>query len=140
MTPEAIANAIRSAFKTNIADANSLLTLYDNQDEGTFDKPDNAMWCRLSIRDGDNNQVATGGSGGNTFRRSGVMIAQLFSPLGLGDKDQREMAGKIEAVFRCTTISSVKFRTPDMNTVGRTQGGDEWQVNVTCPFYANDTG
>jgi len=138
MTSEAVANAIRSAFKAGIADANSLPTLYDNQNEDTFDKPDNAMWCRLSIKDGEARQIAAGGSGGNTYRRPGVMIAQLFSPVGVGDKAQRAMVEKIEAVFRCVTVTGVRFSTPTPRIVGRI--GDEWQVNVVCPFYANDTG
>lgn len=135
MTHESMANAIRTRFKTQIADAQSLPTQYDNQ---KYDNPDNVLWCRLTIKFGESLQVASGGASGNRYRTSGIMYAQLFSPLGKGDKDQLHLADIIKSAFRCVTDSGVKFKTPSIKPKGRF--GKEWQVNIECPFYADDTG
>ena len=50
MTKTAIANAIRSRFKTQVADVLSLATQYDNH---KLDNPDNAEWCRLTVKFGE---------------------------------------------------------------------------------------
>ena len=135
MTFEAMANAARSRFKTQIADAYSLPVQYDNQD---YDNPDNTLWCRLSIRFGETAVVEIGGSGGNKYRTQGIMYAQLFAPTGEGDKNILQMAGRINSAFKCVSQSGVNFKTPSIKQVGRL--GSEWQVNVVCPFYADTIG
>lgn len=121
-------NAIRSRFKAQIADPHSLVTQYDNQDMAKPDLP----WCRLSILDGESFQteIVRG------YRTAGVMIAQLFYPLGTGDKAARIMAAHIEDAFKSVSISGTQFQTPSVKTIGRRD--DSWQVNVTCPFYVNE--
>lgn len=135
MNSEAIANAIRSRFKTQIADVESLATQYDNQ---KFDNPDNTKWCRLTIKCGQTYQVSIGSPTGNRDRTPGVMIAQLFCPVGDGDGGLREVADAIREAFRRVTDTGVTFKTPSINEVGR--NGAEWQINVNCPFYADDIG
>jgi len=135
MTFEALANIIRSRFKTQIADSQSLQTQYDNQN---YDNPDNALWCRLTINYGNSLQVEMGGASGNRYRTPGVMTAQLFAPIGNGDKQLLEMADLIKTAFRCITDSGVFFQTPSIKRIGRKDS--EWQVNVDCPFYADDIG
>lgn len=134
MTHEALANTIRSRFETQIAEAYNLPTQYDNQD---FNKPaDGSMWCRVSVKEGDSFQVDIGGSSGSRDRTAGVVFVQIFIALGQGDKQAVEMADLIKAVFRRITISGVKFRTPSVKRVGN--NNQEWQVNVICPFIADD--
>ena len=135
MTFEDLANTIRSRFKTQIADVKSLPTQYDNHD---FDNPDNEIWCRLTFNPGESSQVACGGPGANRFRTPGVMTAQLFAPVGQGDKDLLVLADAIKTAFRCVTDSGVVFKTPSIKRIGKRDG--QWQVNVNCPFYADDIG
>lgn len=135
MTFEAMANAIRSRFKTQIADANSLPTQYDNDPT----EPDKTgLWCRLSINPGDSFQKSIGAPGANYHRTVGVMFAQLFVSVGKGDKALYEMADLIKTAFRCVAASSVHFGEPSIRKIGRTE--NYWQLNVNCPFYADDIG
>lgn len=135
MNYQTLGNTIRSRFKTQIADARSLSTQYDNQD---YTKPNNAMWCRLSILTGDSFQASFGGAGGKRFRTPGTMIAQIFCPIGLGDKAALQMADYIVTAFRAVTDTNVVFKTPSVQRIGRTES--EWQINVSCPFYVDDIG
>ena len=135
MTSEAIANAIRSRFKTQVADVVPLPTQYDNHDTPN---PDNAKWCRLTIKTGETFQVSLGAPGSQRERTHGVVIAQLFGPLGDGDGDLRDIADAVRVAFRRVTDTGVTFRTPSIHEQGLL--GDSWQINVVCPFYADDIG
>jgi len=145
-----IANSIRAHFHDNIEvgyeHGNGIPTQYDN--DGAFVKPTgldgatppgfkarDALWIRFSIRPGESRQVSLGAN--SRFRTPGVAIAQIFVPLGLGDKTAWEVADAISSAFRATTVNnSVRFYTPYVSYQGRS--GKEWQINVICPFYADD--
>jgi len=135
MDSETMANTIRSRFKTSVADPLSLVTQYDNQ---TLDNPDNANWCRLTIKSGETMQVSIGSPSSQRERTRGVMIAQLFGPVGQGDGALRGIADSIKSAFRRVTDSGVTFLTPSIEERGLF--GDAWQVNVICPFYADNIG
>jgi hypothetical protein len=129
MTHETAANIIRTRFKTLIADAYGLSTQYDNQD---YVKSATAsIWCRLTIKEGDTFQVSIGGSNCRD-RTPGIVIAQIFTPVGIGDKSAVAMADLIKAAFQRAYDTGVRFRTPSIKRVGRIDS--EWQVNVVCPF------
>lgn len=132
MSHETIANTIRSRFKTLIADVESLTVQYDNQD---FTPPDNIMWARCNIRFGESRQASTGSPGNNIFRVTGLLIAQIFQPLNLGDKAALELADSIADAFRAVTASGVVFKTPSVSNIGRDSAW--WNVNVNCPFQAD---
>jgi hypothetical protein len=135
MSWSAIANIVRSRFKTQIADVESLVTQYDNQ---SLDNPDNEIWCRLTIKSGETTQESIGSPSSNRDRTSGVMIAQLFAPIGKGDGELKELADVIRAAFKRVTQDGVTFKTPSIYEQGIREG--MWQINVVCPFYADDIG
>lgn len=135
MSWSAIANTIRSRFETQIATPESLVTQYDNQ---SLDNPDNEIWCRLTIKSGETTQESIGAPSSNRDRTSGVMIAQLFAPIGKGDGDLKELAETIRAAFKRVTQDGVTFRTPSIYEQGTREG--MWQINVVCPFYSDDIG
>jgi hypothetical protein len=110
----------------------TLPTQYDN--DGSFERPESAPWCRFTILQGDTAQVTAGGS--KRFRQPGVAIAQVFVPAGEGDKRALELADAIKLAFRSVTAAGVIYRSPSVQNMGRRDG--EWQVNVSCPFFADD--
>jgi len=140
MTNEAIANAIRSRFKAQVADLIPLPTQYDNQD---LANPDNATWCRLTIKTAASRQVSIGNPSAQRYRTHGVMIAQLFAPLGSGVGELRGIADKVVLAFRGKTDGGVTYASQDKDcpsVEGGWQREDSWQINVVCPFYADDIG
>lgn len=129
MTVEAATSVIRGRFNSLITVPYGLPTEFDN---APFTRPENSKWCRWSVLVGGNSLVSIGAST-KRFRRVGVAIAQLFSPILLGTKDILQLVDVIEASFRAITVSSVVFTTPFSESIGRDE--EEWQTNVTCPFY-----
>jgi hypothetical protein len=110
----------------------ALPTQYDN--DASFDRPVGAPWCRFTVLQGDTRQVSCGGA--KRFRLPGVAVAQLFIPIGEGDKRGLELADDVNVAFRSLTASGVKFMSPSVQNMGRQEG--EWQLNVSCPFFADD--
>ena len=136
LSQEAMFNAIRSRFKTLVEDVAdpALPTEYDN---APFQQPENTQWCRWSIRPASRTQMDVGSST-KRKRTVGVAIAQIFLPLEQGDKAHLVVADAIEAVFKPGAAAGVTYRTPEIVVVGRANDNKWWQVNVTCPFYADD--
>jgi hypothetical protein len=130
-----MANIIRGRFKSQIADVLPLTTQYDNEN---LDNPDNDIWCRLTIKSGETLQKSVGNPEGNRERTPGIMMVQIFGPIGKGDSDLRNIADLITDAFRRVTDNGVTFGTPSRYESGR--DGSEWQINVNCPFYADDIG
>lgn len=105
---------------------------YDN--DSAFKKPDNTKWIRFSIRPGESFQAYLGNS---RWRTPGIFIAQIFVPLGSGDKEAHEIADVITTSFRGINASNIKYKTPYESFVGRDDAF--YQVNVTCDFFNDDT-
>lgn len=135
MNHSAIANAIRSRFKTLVADTKSLPTQYDNQ---AFTPTSGTAWARVTVLFGESAQVSFGGPLGRRSRTVGVLMVQVFSPVDKGDGDLLTLAGEIATAFKGVTDTGVHFRIPSVRRAGRSDA--EYQVNVECPFYADDLG
>lgn len=134
MSIQTIASTIRNRFKTQVATPRTLPTQYDNH--ALAKQAD--LWCRLSVLFGQSEQASIGSPASNRYRTVGIMTAQLFLPVGKGEKNLYVMADYIVAAFRSVTDTGVTFRTPSITQVGRDESF--WQVNVDCPFYADEIG
>ncbi len=129
MTYTEIHNAIRSRFKTQIEDGQSLPTLYEN--DGQAAPQDNSMWCRFYVRDSAGQRLTVGVK---NYRRSGLAVAQLFGPVGHGDGELIEMADAIVEAFTSVSADGVRYLTAYQQPVGLEEG--RHQINVLCPFEA----
>lgn len=132
VSSEVLNNIIRERFQCAVVDriVGGLPTQYDN---APFEKPENSEWCRLTIRHSESNQVAFGET--DRFRTRGIMIAQVFTPIMEGDLDAYVICDLIATSFRSVNVKGVQFRTPTIGNRARME--KEWQLNVTCPFFAD---
>lgn len=137
MNTESLIQTVRSRFKTEVAEHEVLegilkAVLWDNDEAAT---PDEGPWILFSVRLGDAVQTALGRS--KRFRTPGVAIAMIAVEAGTGEKQALQVADIIRTAFRSLTDEGVTYKTPTVRTIGRS--GKWWQVNVTCPFYSDDT-
>lgn len=138
MSAQSIAIAIRSRFKAQVETPQSL-TAKVQYDNAPLDPPDDgtALWVRFAVVLGENRQIDIGGSGGtNGYRRVGVAYASIFAPIETGDAAALTLADIVAAAFRSVTAGGVTYRTPTIRPLGRQ--GAWWQINVECPFYADE--
>lgn len=123
--------AIRSRFKAEVADAQSVPTQYDGDRQ--FTPPEDARWARWTVLPGESQMVELAGK---NYRTRGVAIAQVFVPLDRGVQPALALADQIKTAFRSVEQGGVHFRTPSIANAGR---DEQWlRVNVTCPWYADD--
>lgn len=139
MNFEAIANAIRTRFRTEIQIPQSIVVHYDNVPR-PIDKTNaevvypETTWVKLEIQDNSTTQASLGI--GKRFRTEGAMRAKIHQPIGLGDQAPRSMFDKINAKFRSVTASGVTYLTPRLE---RSYVEGKWFIlDAYCPFYADD--
>lgn len=134
MSFEAVHNAIRKRFKSEVQDLESFTVLYDNAPDDT---PDASEWVRFEIDNGVSLQISFGAT--KRFRRPGTAVAQIHVKASKGDQRALEIADKIVTAFRAVTVTEagavVHFRTPMLVNLGRVS--QWWQVNVNCPYYSD---
>jgi hypothetical protein len=133
MSFETVSNTIRSRFKTEVADVESISVQYDNSPKITLTE---AIWARWKIRPGVSMQ-ADFGSSTKRHRTFGLAIAQVFAPVNSGTKDLLSVIDTIVAAFKAVQDGTVVFRTPSVSNIGRT--GKWWQMNVECPWQVDET-
>jgi len=133
ITYQAIEDAIRSRFNTQITVAQNVTTLFDNQD---VEPPTQGQWIRFTIIPGETEQVEFGIK--KRFRHFGITTAQIYDEIGKGTKAINLLVNAINTagVFRSVSVGGVVYRTPSILRVGRV--ANWYQVNVNVPYYADD--
>lgn len=133
ITYQAIEDAIRSRFNTQITIAKFVTTIFDNQD---VEPPVTGQWIRFSIIPGESIQVEFGSK--KRFRQFGIATAEIMDEIGKGTKAINLLINAINTsgVFRSVSVGGVVYRTPSVLRVGRV--GNWYKVNVLIPFYADD--
>ena len=136
MTAQAVGNAIRSRFATQVATPQSLLTFYDNQDSESA--PPSARWARVSVLFGESRQASFGSTGGRQFRTTGVASVELYEPIGAGDGAQLALADVVVSAFRGVTLASPSIVFASPNVTAGFRDGPWWKRNVVIPFESDD--
>lgn len=134
MTIETIANSIRSRFGTTVEDVESVTVHYDNE---PFESPGDSAWIRCHIVFGEAVRRSLGSSS-SRYRSVGVMMANIYTPIGKGDKAGLAIAETVRDAFRSVTADGISYRVPSVIPVGRSDNGKWWQINVNCPFYFDE--
>jgi len=133
ITYQAIEDAIRSRFNTQITKAQFITTIFDNQDK---EPPTQGKWIRFTITPGETEQVEFGTK--KRFRHFGIATAQIFDEIGKGTKVISVLINAINTsgIFRSVSVGGVVYRTPSVLRIGRV--ANWYQVNVNIPYYSDD--
>jgi hypothetical protein len=127
---EVIARSARTAFSALLASLlpTDLPTAFDN---APFDIPDSGCWARVRFRPSSARKPQT-----DRYRIEGDALVSLFCPIEGGTQEVHQLTDEVIAAFRDVSSSGVRFRIPTPSDVGRS--GRHWQVDVSCPFRADD--
>ena len=131
MSLATVEESITVYFATNVETGLSLSTQYDNSDK---DNPDTGDWCRMSILPGLSVNIEIGATRQRTV---GIVMVQLFCDLDIGDGALMAIAVAIRVLFKNVSVGDARFYTPTINRVGRVK--NNWQINVSCPFWFDET-
>lgn len=130
-----IVNTCQSRFNVEIAIPQSLPTQYDN--DSSFQKPSSGRWASVHVIEGDTIAIESDGEKG-LFRHPGTFVAQLFEDIGVGTGGLYGLVDLVVTAFRSLQDGPVVFRSPTVQRVGVEETGAWHQVNVSCPFYADE--
>jgi len=142
MAYQAMITAIKADVNTKLGTGGFNYSIqYEN--DPAFQKPDNAVWIRASIRPAGANTVCI--SEKNTYRQEGILDLQVNAPFGFGETEVNLAVERCIQAYDYVNINVgdaegtiVKFdMAPYPTVVGRAAG--EHQVNVTCPYRADFT-
>jgi hypothetical protein len=104
-------NDIRAAIEGRIATEMAIAPVYPVSYQNVpFTPPGNSPWLQASIRFGDNAYVTllpTGGVGFN--RQNGVLVVNVFTPVGVGVAANYTIAERIKDLFDRAKFSSIIF-------------------------------
>lgn len=95
-----------------------------------------SSWIRLSISDGDSNQMELG-SNPATIRYAGIIYVQIFTRLDIGDAVALQLADTVKQIFNNWCGVSVRCRAAKIKVIGN-DGNGWYQVNVVVPFYRDE--
>lgn len=94
-------------------------------------------WARALVRHLTGRQASLAGEGGaRRWRETGIVLVQVFAPVGDGSVRVYNLAQLIKNAYRDAKNLDVWFRNTRMKEVGAS-GGFE-QVNVTTDFIYDD--
>jgi hypothetical protein len=91
-----------------------------------------APWVRLRVMDFDAEQADIAGAL-STYRHTGDVVVEVFVPLGSGEFRAKELAQKVQDVFRGWQSGGMRFYTPRAVPVGKSEE-IWWKINVLARF------
>jgi len=120
-----------------IGEADPVITQFPNM---PFHRPEDQPWVSMHVLFGDKGQRSFGRPGNNRYRQVGNLVAMVMVPIARGETLPEQIANRIIQCFQTRQATGsegtrVKFLVPKPSTPG--QSGGWWQINVTCPFYAD---
>lgn len=132
-----IAAAVRTRFAAQVATPNSLPVAQDN---APFTPPATGRWARLTVLFGVQAGADFGGAQ-RRYRTTGLALAQLYEPVGVGDGAQLAIVSDIQDAFRGVTVGGppfVAFGAPFVSAPPAREEGGYWQTVVSIPFRADE--
>ena len=96
-------------------------------------------WARVALVGGDAEIASAGGTGSRRWRHYGVVVVQVFTPLGKGAAMALAIADDVATAFRGVTASGVVLRAPTVRPIGTDAEGAFWQCNIETPYRYDQT-
>lgn len=92
-------------------------------------------FIQLTILSGTRVQASLG-CNNNTYRTTGVLIIQIFTPKDTGTKRALDIVDLLITFLQSKVIGTVNFKTPYISFQNIVDSF--YQVNLTCPFYVDN--
>jgi len=92
-------------------------------------------WVRLSVQNGDSNQVSMG-TPAVANRFVGIIFVQIYTRAGRGTATALSIAQEVSDIWRNKQFDGITCRAPDINHLG--VEGSWFQINVSCEFFYDE--
>jgi hypothetical protein len=112
--------------------------VFDNE---AYSAPVESPWVRIAVRHAVSTLETIGGigvGGVNTFQRTGIVFAQVFTPLDQGLYQADVLSQQVRAIFEGVTLSSnaIRFTNAEIREIGPSEN---WYLtNVQATFQYDE--
>lgn len=99
-------------------------------------KSPNESWVRLTILNGESFMNGFTGGGVNQYRTPGLIVLNIFIPVGGGTSEGDKIADKAKDILRGAHFDGITCFVPSLTEIGI--DGDWYQLNLTTPFNIDE--
>lgn len=133
-TPEARQAMYTALINASVIDSANLT--FDNE---KYDPPDDQAWMRFTVRHTVMGQETLGGEGNRKFRRLGIAVTQIFTPIDQGVSEADTLAQLVKNVFEGVRLTGTTVRFLDVQIIEVGPENKWYQVNVEANFEYDET-
>ena len=101
-----------------------------------FDIPDDQPWVRFIVKQNDGNGSTLGAKDGRRFKRMGMILFQIFTPLYSATYDGNALCKELIDIFEGENIQDIVFYNGVSSPTG--PSGDFYQFNGSVEFSYNE--
>lgn len=134
MSYAADAATIRQRFESQWPGAGFSPVIAHTFGDVSYTPPNLTAWVRLSVLSGEQRQVEMGRK--RRFRRTGLVVVDIFVPAGDGDGQAKELGDAVVDIFQGRTVNGVVLRGTSVERVG-VEGG--WLQYSASTLYQADS-
>ena len=105
-----------------------------------FTPPNNAPWLQVSLNLGDNAYATLVGPGTGYNRQNGVLVVNVFTPIGVGAAANYTIAERVKDLFDRQTVSGIIFDAasgPAQVTPASPEPYYQTQLTITFEAYVD---
>jgi len=132
LNADAIGDALRTYFKSQVATPQALAAQYDDL---PFVRPNDSSRVRLTVRSGGSFQTEISGIASGTHRSAGVLLVDVAVPLGTGEVELLRLVDAVDAALQSVNVQGIELLAPEVSR--GTHQGSEWRISVSCPWSAD---
>jgi len=106
---------------------------YDPGKLSHFNPASQTGWVRVTVLTGETRQASISGAH-RRWRTPGVVIVNVFTRAGMGEKDGLEIADDVVSALQGVTVSGVVLQAASVEFIGTDETGAWTQHNVRTVF------
>lgn len=91
-------------------------------------------WARITLLGGEGRIASSGSPGTRRWRHVGLVVVQVFAPLGGGAGGALEIADDVATALQGVSIDGVTLQASSIRPIGTDETGAWYQVNVETPY------
>jgi len=131
-------NDVRQAIEARIAIEMAASPSYQVSYENVpFTPPNNSTWIKVQIRFGENAYATLLGPTTGSNRQAGIIVIDIFSPIGVGTGDNFTLAERLKDLFDRKIVSQIIFDAANGPAIVPTAAPESYfQTELTITFNA----
>lgn len=91
-------------------------------------------WARITMLGGEGRIASSGSPGTRRWRHVGLVVVQVFAPLGSGAAAALAVADDVATALQGVSVDGVTLQAASIRVIGTDAEGAWYQVNIETPY------